>query len=79
MPAPVAPYEIKVTLNQNQINALWEVIGSDFPTLTGPQIVARLQDWAREGIEQGVASSIRRRARTVADNAAESFGITWNS
>lgn len=79
MPAPVAPYTISVSLNQNQIDALWAVIETDFPDATGPQILAQLKDWARQGIESGVAASIRRRARTVSETAADDFSLTWNA
>ena len=77
MPAPTAPVDINVTLNQQEVDALWTVIEEDFPDLTGPEITDRLRKWSKDGILAGVRRAIANRARNLAAQASLDFENEW--
>ena len=49
-----APQTISVDLNQTETDFIWDFVQTEFPNITGLQVVAKLEEAAKEGIRKYV-------------------------
>jgi len=65
MANPTAPVDITVTLDQRQVDYLWDIIETEFPGVTGQQAMTKLEEWAFEGMKDKLVSVLRKRQRSA--------------
>lgn len=66
-----APQTISVDLTQDETDYIWNFVTTEYPNLTGAQVLNRLEKAAKEGIVTFIKEEVRRQNRAARDIAEQ--------
>ena len=78
MATPTAPVDITLTLNQTQVDYLWDLLETEFPGVTAPQAMEKLEKWGMDGVRENLNEVLRKRnaqARGIARQQLQDAGF----
>ena len=74
-----AAQDVTVSLTQNQTDYIWNFVQIEFPSMTGPQVMAKLEEAALQGIRNYVSEVVTNHFRDIHvtnnDNTATERGL----
>lgn len=74
-----APQTISVDLTQAETDYIWDFVQTEYPGMTGPQVLNRLEKAAKEGIVAFIKEEVRRQTREARRIAEQQLEDTLES
>lgn len=71
-----APQTISIDLTQAETDYIWDFVQTEYPGITGPQVLSRLEKAAKEGIVTFMKEEVRRQNRAARDIADQQIRDT---